>query len=339
MGLALASDEAEGGAASPAGVAGVGWKQRSGCGTIGIVLDLRDLQLFARIADLGSISAAARALDVPKSSTSRALARLEEGLGVRLLQRSTRRLTLTEEGRLLRAHAGRILETVEDATSALGTRRREVTGLLRVSAPYTLGRALLVPLLPGLMRDHPGLRVELELSGRRVDLIAEGVDLALRTGTLTDSGLVARRLAVIEPKLYASPNHLERHGAPADPDALADHPLLDVARPQGLRRWAMRDPSGERVVEVSPVLVVNDPGALRDVVLADAGIAWLPPFVAADDVAQGRLRAVLPGWSLEGAEIHAVFPSRQGLSPKVRLLLDLLVAEVGRVAGAPGPAR
>lgn len=298
-------------------------------------MDLDDLALFVRIADLGSISAAARALDIPKSSASRALARLEETLGSRLVQRSTRQLALTEEGLLLRTHAARILGAVGEARAALGRASGEVSGLVRISAPYTLGRALAVPVLGRLMAAHPALRVELTFSGARADLISDGVDIALRTGALGDSGLMSRRLLSVRPGLYASADYLERNGSPATPGDLATHALLDVPRPGGLKRWVLRHGRDEHVVEVVPVAVMNDPGALADLARHGAGIAWLPDFVVAHTDAR-TLRAVLPEWSLAAADIHALFPTHAGLAPKTRIVLDELAAQARQLERAAG---
>jgi DNA-binding transcriptional LysR family regulator len=205
----------------------------------GAVLDLADLRAFARIADLGSVSAAARALKAPKSSVSRSLARLEQAVGAVLVERSTRRLRLTDAGALLRPHARRILNDVDEAETALGGFGGVPRGLLRVNATYAFAQGVLAPMLPPFLARHPEVRVALDIENRRIDPMAEEADLVIRLGPLADSALIARRLAVLEVWLCASPAYLAARGTPARAADLARHDM--IMRSDRAERWELRD--------------------------------------------------------------------------------------------------
>lgn len=299
----------------------------------GPVLDLNDIRVFAKVAELQSVSGAARALAMPKSSVSRSVARLEVALGAGLLRRSTRRLGLTEAGALFHEHCRRVLGEAAEAEQAVAQLHAVPRGLLRVSAPITLGQAVLGPLLPAFLERYPQVRVSLELTSRRVDILEEGVDVAVRIGALPDSSLLARRLGTSRSSLLASPAYLARHPPPREPADLASHTAVDLqlGGATGRRAWHMIRLGDEAAeVEVEPRLLANDPGVVRLAVLGGAGLGWLPSFLCADDLAAGRLVEVLPGWRRPGPDIHAVFPGQRGgaPSPTVRVFVDFLVAVV-----------
>lgn len=288
------------------------------------MVELRDVWVFVKAAELRSLSAAAAALRLPKSTASRSLARLEEGLGVALLRRDRRRLALTEPGALFHRHALRILGEVERAETVLSHARGVPRGLLRVTAPFTLGRAFLAPLLPEFLERHPEIRVSLELASRGVDLLGSEVDVAIRVGPLEDSRLRARKLGFAELWLCASPGYLKRHPAPTAPAELEQHEVLDASGTDGPRLWSLVGPSGAVNVRVMPRLEVNDASVLRVAALAGTGLAWIPDFLCHADLGAGRLLRVLPDWSRDTPEIHAVFPGGRALTPKVRAFVEFL---------------
>ncbi len=288
------------------------------------MVELRDVWVFVKAAELRSLSAAATALRLPKSTASRSLARLEETLGVVLLRRDRRRLALTEPGALFHGHALQILGEVERAETVLSHARGVPRGLLRVTAPFTLGRAFVAPLLPEFLERHPEIRISLELASRGVDLLGSEVDVAIRVGPLEDSRLRARKLGIAELWLCASPAYLERHPAPLAPPDLEQHEVLDASGSDGSRLWSLVGPAGAVNVRVVPRLEVNDASVLRVAALAGMGLAWIPDFLCHADLAAGRLRRVLPDWSRDTPEIHAVFPGGRALTPKVSAFVEFL---------------
>ena len=291
-------------------------------------MELAAIRIFVKVAELKGISVAARALSLPKSTVSRTLSQLEERLGLRLVQRTTRGLSLTGEGQTFLRHAQRIVTDVEEAEQDLAAFRGQPRGMLRVTAPYTLGALFLGPALPRFLTQHPEVQVVLDLTGRMVDLVEEGFDLALRVGPLVPSSLVVRQLGSNRPWLCASPAYLKGGTPPTHPHELPSHDMLELTATAGAVTRRLSGPDGDVSVTISPRLAVNDPGVLRDSVLAGVGLAWLPPLLVADDVQQGRLMRLLPEWAPPATEYHALFPSSRGLSPKVRAFLDFLVEEI-----------
>ncbi|HVP29300.1 MAG TPA: LysR family transcriptional regulator [Myxococcota bacterium] len=289
------------------------------------MLDLKDLRIFLKVAELGSLSGAASALRVPKSTASRALARLEERVGSPLLRRSARRLGPTETGVLLQRHALRILGEVELAETAVSRVRGAPRGLLRVTAPFTFGRAFVAPLLPEFLARHPEIRVALELTPGGVEPVGSEVDVAVRLGPLDGSSLRARKLGRATLWLCASPRYLAGRKAPRQATDLEDHDVLDWSGPDGERGWTLFGPDRAETVRVTPRLTVNDASVLRVAALAGTGVAWLPDFLCHADLEAGRLRRLLPGWRRDEPEIHALFPGGRALSPKVRAFVDFLV--------------
>jgi DNA-binding transcriptional LysR family regulator len=287
--------------------------------------DLNDVLVFTHVADLGSFTAAAQRLSMPKSSVSARVARLEARLGARLIERSTRRLRLTAVGARYHEHAKRVILELDQAAATVDRFRSRPSGELRVSASIVFGQALLRPVVTEYVRRHPQVQVFVDLSNRRVDLLEEGFDLALRAGDLADSGLVARRLGQAGARLYASPAYLKQRGTPRVPGDLSSHELLEGASQASASSWSLRRDHDGRVerVETRFRLISNDPPTLASAALAGVGIASLPTFFAAGDVRAGRLVVVLPAWSTRQLDIHAVFPSHKSLSPALRAFVDL----------------
>lgn len=297
--------------------------------------DANDLLIFARVAEVGSFSRAAERLGLPKSTVSRRIALLEERLGERLMLRTTRRLTLTEFGNQLLEHARQVAAEV-DAVKALSEHRQaRPSGRLRVSMPSDFATLLLSDMLAAFVALHPAVSLELDLSPRRVDLLGENFDLAVRMGELPDDSLLAaRRIAVFPNGLYAAPGYLAERGEPLTPDDLAQHDALRLLRINGeAASWTLlRDK--QRWQGVPPGrATANSPELLIRLACAGTGIAAVPDYFAAPSVRQGQLRRVLPDWCLPSHTAWAVFPGRRLMPAKTRAFIDML--EIA-LAGAHG---
>lgn len=289
------------------------------------MLDLSDLNVFARIADLGTLSAAARSLSSPKSSISRSLCRLEEAAGTPLVERSTRHLRLTDAGRLMLRHARRILDDVGDAENALSGLVGVPQGTLRVSVPFTFAAGPLAPMLPVFLTRYPDVRVVLTVDNRMIDLQTEEIDVAIRIGPLPDSDLIARRIATYPLWVCASPVYLAQHGTPRAPHELSMHQLICHAD----RRlsWRFTTPAGAAVeVDVVPGCVVPEPAVVKTVLIGGAGIGQLPDFEAIEALAQGRLVRLLPDHGVDTVDAHALYTSHRSMSAKLRVFIDALTS-------------
>ena len=297
--------------------------------------DPNDLLIFARVAEAGSFSRAAERIGLPKSTVSRRIALLEERLGERLMLRTTRRLTLTEFGNQLLEHARQVAAEV-DAVKALSEHRQaRPSGRLRVSMPSDFATLLLTDMLAAFVALHPAVSLELDLSPRRVDLLGENFDIAVRMGDLPDDNLLAaRRIAVFPNGLYAAPSYLAERGEPASPDDLIQHDALRLLRINGeAASWTLiRDK--QRWEGVPPGrATANSPELLIRLACAGVGIAAVPDYFAAPSVRLGELRRVLPDWCLPSHTAWAVFPGRRLMPAKTRAFIDML--EIA-MAGAHG---
>ncbi len=289
--------------------------------------DLNDMAYFAEVVDQGGFAAAGRSLGLPKSRLSRRLAELESRLGVRLLHRTTRKLSLTEAGGLFYRHCVTVREAAEAAAEAVAMVQSDPRGTIRVTCPVTLAQTALGELLPRFLARHPQVRIELEVSNRVVDLVQDGVDVALRVrSSLDDSGsLVVKRLGDAATRLVASPAQLQREGQPQAVDELVRLSTVAMSALDGQSRWVLHGPGG-RAFEFNhrPVLVADDLLTLKFAVLQGTGICLLPDYMCSEELADGRLVVVLPGWAAPAGIVHAVFPSRRGMVPAVRRFLDFL---------------
>ncbi len=284
---------------------------------------LDDMLLFTEVVSAGAITAAAERLGLRKSTVSRRLAALEERLGTRLLERNTRRLRLTEVGREYHAHCARLVAEARAVNQALSEARSTPHGTLRVATFALLGE-LLTPLVSEFLLRHPQVRVELSLAQTHVDLVAQEHDLALRTGPLADSSLVARRLGSVRTGYYASPAYLGRRGTPRTPDELASHECVLLAEPGTDEVWFFTGPRGARTVPVTGRLRVSSERAGHAAVRAGVGLVRLPTHLVAEDVRAGVLVPVLEAVTPPGLPVFAVYPSVRQLPSKVRAFLDLL---------------
>lgn len=295
--------------------------------------DLSDMKLFVHAITAGSLSAAGRELGFSPAVGSKRLARLEAQLGVRLVQRSSRRLSLTEEGALYFERCKAILADVEDAEAALLQGRREARGLLRVSAPVALGRRCVGPALARFMERHPRVSVQLSLSDAVVDILESGFDCAVRIGEVADSRLVARPLAQNRRVVCAAPAYLKRRGMPRTPQDLARHDCIVVSRggASPYADWHFEPheatTGGAVNVRVNGRLVTDNGEQAHDWSLAGLGLIRRSVWDVAAELAEGRLVEVLPQWSGNRAPIQVVFPSRQFLPARARLFIDALVAQ------------
>jgi DNA-binding transcriptional LysR family regulator len=291
-----------------------------------------DLTLFLRVLDLGSISAAARSLDVSVAVASQRLKRLEESLGVRLFHRTTRRLKLTPEGEALVEQGRPLIEDLDALTGGLQKAAENVAGTLRVSLPASFGRQYVSPLVPEFLAQHPHLKVHLDLSDPLRDLSSEGYDLAIRIGEMKDSNLVARRLAPNRRVLCASPEYLRRRGSPTRPEQLSAHDcLVMVAGRTPNNLWRLRAEDGNEVsVRVRGRLESNLGEVIRDAALAGLGIALHSTWHVSEDLRAGRLQLVLPGYSLPESGIYAVMPQRRLVPARARAFTNFLAQRFGR---------
>jgi LysR family transcriptional regulator for bpeEF and oprC len=294
-------------------------------------LDLNELRVFGAVAARRSFVAAARALRIPTATVSRKVKSLEERLGVRLLQRTTRRVTPTDVGAALLERCQRIEDEVAEAEALVGSHRAAPRGTLHVTTPYTLGRELLAPLLPEFLARYPDLRVVLMLRNETDDLIARGVDVAVWPWPLRASNYATRLVLRGHPSFYASPAYLARRGRPATPQDLSSHDVLLYVGGEGAPRheWTLRRGDRTLTVPVKPLLACNDFGPLRAAAAGGAGIILADAFMIRDRLRRKELVPVLPGWAGPPIDVRAVFPSRSGLAPKVRVFVEFLVERLG----------
>lgn len=279
---------------------------------------VQGIRLFIRVVEAGSFSQAAADLGLTQPTATKHVAELEKRLGARLFHRSTRGVTPTEIGTLYYEKCRVIQREIEEADNLAALLQSRLTGTLRISAPVAFGRRVLVPLVLQFMREHPEIQVDLGFEDRYVNLIEQGVDVALRLGRLADSSLGARQLGSNPWVVVAAAEHLARHGVPAEPTALADHPALLYSTVQGDDRWMFTAPDGQVLqVPVKGPLRSNNLSALLAAARAGLGVAALPWYVAHESVKSGAVQPLLAGWSLPAQPIQAVYPSPRQLPSKV----------------------
>ena len=296
--------------------------------------DLNDLRFFVEVVEHGGFSAAGRALGVPKSRLSNRVAKLEERLGVRLLQRTTRRFVVTDVGERFLAHCKAMIEQAEAARDVVEELRSEPCGWIRLSCPISLAPTVMAELVPEFLARYPKMQVRLLVSDRRVDLIGEAFDIAIRVRNVidTDATLVLRTIGQSRVILVASPGFLEHHGTPRSPQELASLPLLSMRELDGLQAIDLFGPAGEREqVRMQPRLVCGSFPVLVNAAVRGIGVALVPDMTAAAAIARGELIEILPDWSMPEGIFHFVYPTRRGLLPGVRAMVDFL-AERLRVA-------
>jgi LysR family transcriptional regulator for bpeEF and oprC len=290
-------------------------------------MDLDQLAAFVAVVQAGSFTAAAKSLGTQKAHVSRTISRLEKQLGVRLLQRSTRSLAVTEVGRELYERANSILTAIEDTAATIQRTQDEPQGVLKLTCGAEFGMLVVNGWVAEYLQKYPRVRADVEFTNRVTDLIHEGFDLAIRVGALNDSGLAARRLGEVRYAFYASPDYLRAHPEPAHPEELSSHALIvfAVSRPPA---WRLVNDDERFDITPSARLVLDNNIMARDSTVAGLGIALLPRFQAAPFVRDGRLVEVLKGWTRTSVPVHAVFASSRYLAPKVRSFIDLARARM-----------
>ena len=302
--------------------------------------DLNDLVLFARVVEHHGFSAASRELGIPKSRLSRRIALLEERMGARLLQRSSRRLAVTAVGQLFYERCQAVISAGESASEVVQQAVGHPSGTLRLSCPITLAQFWLTPLLPTFMKRHPMVNISLFATNRRIDPIEEGIDVALRVRRppFDDSSIVARRLGQTTDLLVASPELLAAQSPPALPSDLANWATLALATSGDRFTWTLLREGESTETRISPRFISDDMYALRRAALDGVGIALLPLLICDEELQQGRLQRVLPEWGCMPSEIQATFPTRRGMLPAVRLLIDFLAEHPPKASDANSPS-
>ncbi|MCG8690135.1 MAG: LysR family transcriptional regulator [Minwuiales bacterium] len=291
--------------------------------------NLAGMAVFAAVVEARSFSSAAVRLALSKSAVSKQVSRLEDRLGARLLNRTTRRLSLTEVGETFYRHCVRVLEEAEAAEQAVTHLHEEPRGRIKINAPMSFGILHLADAIPDFLARYPQVTVDIDLSDRFVDLIEEGYDLAIRIANLNDSSLIARRLAPVRRIVAGSPAYFAARGVPERPADLKDHNCLRYTYVADGREWRFRGSDGEEAIEVSGSMRANNSDVLRGAALAGVGLMMAPTFIVGDEVRAGRLRPVLTEFEIADLGIYAVYPHKRHLSPKVRAFVDFLAERYG----------
>jgi DNA-binding transcriptional LysR family regulator len=290
-------------------------------------MDFNQVAVFIKVVQAGSFSAAARLLGLPTSTVSNRVAMLEKRLGITLLQRTTRRLHLTDAGQVYFEHASAGLVHMLDAEAAVTEAAAEPCGLLRVTAPVDIGDQILASILRQMRRQWPTVHVELVLMNRYVDLVAEGVDVAIRTGRLQDSTLVAKNSGIARWAAFASPDYLSDAASLDSPQALRHHRCLQFT-PLGKDTWTFQNADTSLTVPMSGHVMANDVGLIKELVLAGEGVALLPGYLCRQACEEGRLAHVLPEWHAKADPIHIVYPRQRFMPPRLRAFVDLASLEL-----------
>ena len=283
-------------------------------------MDLDGIAVFVKVVQAGSFSQAAKLLNMPNSTVSAKVAALEKRLGVTLLQRTTRRLHLTEAGEGYFRRCMTALEELHAAESELESERSETKGVLRLTAPVELGRSALPPVLDVLMKRHPAIKIDLIITNRLVDLVVENIDVAVRAGPLKDSGLIARRFVLGQFGLWASPSYLKNNSVPRNPDELKEHDCLRFAPFTG-RKLQLTNGRERAQIALAGRITADDFEALRALAVLGWGIALLPSFLCAEEAKERKLVSVLPNWRGDSVTISVVYPAQRFVSPKIRAFI------------------
>jgi DNA-binding transcriptional LysR family regulator len=295
------------------------------------------MRAFATVVETSSFTGAAERLDMSKAMVSKYVGVLEDHLGTRLLNRTTRRLSLTESGQAYYERCVEIIADVAEAEQAAGQLTAIPRGTLKIAMPVSFGTNKIGPLLTEYIRQYPEVKLDLALADRKVDLIEEGYDLAIRIGSLPESGLIARKLAVDRTAICAAPSYLKQHGTPQKPEDLRAHACLNYTYSSSGDEWYLKNDNEERVVPTSGPIRVNNGDMLRLAAISGGGIVWGPRFIVEDDLRSGRLVEVLTNYSTIELGIYAIYPSRKHLSAKVRTFVDFLVEKLGPTNAKEAP--
>lgn len=296
----------------------------------------REMEVFERVSALGSFTAAGEELRLTPSAVSRVVSRIEDRLGVRLFSRTTRELHLTSEGETYLARSKTILQAIRDAEQEVSQGGSTITGVLRISTGSTFGRHWLMPALPAFAEAYPGIELQVEVTDRVVDLAAERVDVAIRSGPMPDSNIIARRLTEVSRVICASPSYLKRRGTPAGPKDLADHRCLLVAGTSSLSKWPFRTPRGTETIQIHASASSDSADSVRDMVLGGMGIARLARICVEHDLAVGQLVAILEDCHADQTvALSAIMLPERQKDPRVRAFVDHLTQSMRPAGGIP----
>jgi len=290
---------------------------------------LTSLEVFNKVVECESFSEAARQLGLSRAMASKHVQALENRLGIRLLNRTTRRLSLTEAGSDFYNRTAQIVADLEDAEAKAADLHLTPRGVLKVNAPLSFALSQLGPILPSFLADHRQVKIDLTLNDRIVDLVDEGYDLAIRVGRLADSSLIARKLARCRMVLCASPGYLKRHGTPKSPEELTRHNCLGYTYSPRPNQWDFDGPDGHVTISISGNLQANNGDILRDAALADEGVVIEPSFIVGGDLCAGKLVPLLLDWKVPDIAVYAVYPDNRHVAAKVRSFVDFLVKRFG----------
>ncbi|MCH7335207.1 LysR family transcriptional regulator [Acinetobacter sp. NIPH 2699] len=298
-----------------------------------MLTDLDDFYCFALVVEHGGFSAAERATDIPKSKLSRRVYNLEEQLGVRLIQRSSRHFAVTDIGMDVYRHAQVMMNAAQAAHDAVNHLSSEPRGVVKISVPVDIAQNQMAKILPTFLKKYPEVRVQMMVSNRRIDVINEGVDIALRVRTKLDDdpNLVLREFEAIEQRLFASQAYLNEFGHLTTPEQLTNHRIISMAEDHLDQHFLLTDPNKQqKKIKVNPVIMGSNLLMLAELASQNCGIALLPDSIAQDFVQSGQLVKVLPEWTAPHGIFHAVYPSRRGLLPAVRVFIDYLVEQLAQ---------
>mgnify|MGYP003116289111 FL=1 len=291
--------------------------------------DINATLIFAAVIDEGSFSGAADRLGVTKSAVSKRITTLEARLGVKLLSRTTRKLSLTEAGERYLIHVREALRAIEDAEFAAGELQEVPQGVLKISSPMSFGRLHVAPVIPQFLKKYPQIKIQMDMSDMSPDLVGGGYDIALHAGELSETSLVRRKLAPLHSVLCASESYIDEFGPPLMPDELVRHNCLLYSYHTSVDEWVFTKNGTDTRIQVSGSYQVNNSEALREAILQGIGIGRLPTFLAGPDIQSGRLVPVLQDFEMPMKEIYAVFPERKYLPQKVRVFIDFMVDYLG----------
>ncbi len=286
------------------------------------------MKLYVAVVDGGSFAAAADKLGMSRAMASKQIQKLEEHLGTRLLNRTTRRLSLTETGREFHQRSIQIIGDVDEAEQIAGQMTNKPQGVLKVTIPLSYGQHRLAAVIGDYTQAYPQVQLDISVSDRKVDLIEDGLDLAIRIGALPESDLIARKISGVRSIVCAAPAYLARHGAPQTPADLSRHACLGYTLSGSGANWRLEGPGGQVIVPIDGPIRADNGDILRLAAIKGAGIVFQPQFIVDDDIAAGTLVRVLPDWQSAQLGIYALYPSRKHLSAKVRTFVDFLVAQL-----------
>ncbi len=287
------------------------------------------IPVFVAVAENQGFAAAARQLGVSKSAVSKRISQMEERLGVLLIHRSTRRISLTEAGERYLVHAVEALAAAQEAEDAVSAMQGAPQGRLRINTPMSFGRLHVAPLISGFLETHPHIEIDMVMDDRILDLIEGGFDVAVRAGQLDDSAMIARKLAPLHSVLCASSRYLADRGTPHHPEELTAHNCLHYAYSRDFQEWNFNGPQGPVRIRTSGSFQVNNSEALREALIGGSGIGRLPTFIAGPDIAAGKLTRLLDDYQMPHQTLYAMFPERRHLPVKVRVFVDYLVSQIG----------